>query len=57
MARTAYADLIPLMRGNRWRGASLRGIAKTLNNQGHALRGGGPWTAIQVKRILSRYSS
>lgn len=57
LARAAYADLIPLMRGNRSRGASLRGIAKTLNDQGHTLRGGGPWTAIQVKRVLDRYSS
>jgi DNA invertase Pin-like site-specific DNA recombinase len=56
LARAAYADLIPLMQAYRSDGASLRGIAKTLNVQGHTLRGGGPWTAIQVKRVLDRAS-
>jgi hypothetical protein len=58
-ARTAsaYAYIVPFMHGLRQDGASLRGIAMTLNGQGHTLRGGGPWTAIQVKRVLDRYSS
>jgi DNA invertase Pin-like site-specific DNA recombinase len=57
LAREAYADLIPLMHGLRQGGASLRGIVKALNGRGHTLRGGGPWSAIQVKRVLDRYSS
>jgi DNA invertase Pin-like site-specific DNA recombinase len=54
-AVAAYADLIPSIRSLRDEGRSLRQIAKTLNEQGHTLRGGGPWSAIQVSRILRRY--
>ena len=55
MAKAAYADLIPGVRAWRGEGKSLRQIAKALNDQGHTLRGGGPWTAIQVSRVLKRY--
>jgi DNA invertase Pin-like site-specific DNA recombinase len=57
LADEAYADIITLMQAERSNGASLRGIAKSLNAQGHTLRRGGPWTAVQVKRVLERYSS
>lgn len=54
-AIAAYADLIPSLRSLREEGRSLRQIAKTLTDQGHTLRGGTPWTAIQVSRVLKRY--
>ena len=56
-AKQAYSYIVPFMCEERRRGASLRGLAKTLNAQGHRLRGGGPWTAVQVMRVLDRYSS
>ena len=54
-AKAAYSDLIPGMKSLREEGKSLRHIAKILNGQGHTLRGGTPWTAIQVSRVLKRY--
>ena len=55
-AKAAYSDLIPGMRSLREGGGkSLRHIAKILNGQGHTLRGGTPWTAIQVSRVLKKY--
>jgi len=56
-AKQAYSYIVPFMCEERRRGASLRGLARTLNAQGHRLRGGGPWTAVQVMRVLDRYSS
>jgi DNA invertase Pin-like site-specific DNA recombinase len=54
-AKAAYADLVPSIRTWREAGESLRTIAKNLNAQGHTLRGGGPWTAVQISRVLKRY--
>jgi hypothetical protein len=56
-AQQAYYYVVPFMCEERRRDASLRGLARTLNAQGHRLRGGGPWTAVQVMRVLDCYSS
>jgi DNA invertase Pin-like site-specific DNA recombinase len=53
-ASEAYADLSPSMVTMRAEGLSLRAIAERLNSEGHTLRGGGRWNAVQVSRVLQR---
>jgi DNA invertase Pin-like site-specific DNA recombinase len=55
LANEAYRDIYPLMRDMRQGGATLWRIAHHLNDIGHTTRRGGPWGAIQVKRVLDRY--
>ena len=50
----AYADLAPWMVELRSEGKSLREIAAALNGEGHTTRRGGPWTKMQVSRVLGR---
>ena len=53
-ARTAYDDLLPVMREWRTFGLSLGAIAGRLNQMGHSTRSGKQWNPVQVKRILDR---
>ncbi len=53
-AREAVADLLPVMQSLREQGESLRRIASRLNLLNQRTRGGNPWSATQVKRVLDR---
>ena len=50
----AYADLVPIMKGWKAEGATLRAIADRLNADGHQTRTGGAWGPVQVMRALTR---
>jgi DNA invertase Pin-like site-specific DNA recombinase len=50
----SYADLAPTMKELRADGATLQGIAKKLNKEGHTTRRGRPWNPVQVARVLER---
>jgi len=56
-AREAYAPLVPLIRELRSAGLSLRGIADILNGTGHNTRQGSNWSAVQVSRVLEKFST
>ncbi len=53
-ARTAYADLIPVVRELRNAGQSYREISRELNTLGHTTRTGREWNPVQVMRIINR---
>jgi DNA invertase Pin-like site-specific DNA recombinase len=53
-AANAYTDLLPVMREWRGFGLSLAAVADRLNQMGQTTRGGRPWNAVQVKRVLDR---
>lgn len=55
-ARTAYAALLPELRGWRQSGLSYREIAGLLNGSGHTSRTGVTWNHAQVRRVLARDS-
>jgi DNA invertase Pin-like site-specific DNA recombinase len=50
----ANSDLVPHLQKLRERGLSLRAIADCLNDDGHTTRTDKPWTAVQVRLVLSR---
>jgi hypothetical protein len=56
-ARAAYAPIVPLIRELRSAGLSLGGIADILNGTGHNTRRGSNWSAMQVSRVLSKFST
>jgi DNA invertase Pin-like site-specific DNA recombinase len=51
-AREAYADLFPMILQLRGEGASLREVARQLNEEGHSTRSGGKWNPVQVQRVI-----
>lgn len=53
-AREAYADLVPLMRGLREKGASMRAIAAHLNEMGHRNQRRHPWSIANVRAVFVR---
>lgn len=53
-AAAHYAEILPLVRELRNRGLSLRAIARRLADAGPATRSGRPWSATQVRRIISQ---
>jgi DNA invertase Pin-like site-specific DNA recombinase len=53
-AVVAYALVNPLVRSWRADGLTLGAIAEKLNEGGYRTRGGTPWAAMQVKRVLDR---
>lgn len=53
-AERAYDHLAGMIAGWRSQGCSLREIAAKLDAQGHQTRRGKPWSAEQVRRVLSR---
>jgi DNA invertase Pin-like site-specific DNA recombinase len=53
-AVVAYALVSPLVRSWRADGQTLGQIAEKLNEGGYTTRGGTPWAAMQVKRVLDR---
>jgi DNA invertase Pin-like site-specific DNA recombinase len=53
-AVVAYALVSPLVRSWRADGLTLGAIADRLNEGGYTTRGGTPWAAMQVKRVLDR---
>lgn len=53
-ADSAYVHLAGTIAAGRAAGRSLREIAAALNAEGHRTRGGKPWNAMQVKRVLDR---
>ncbi len=54
-ARAFYGPLSPMLLELRAQGLSLRAIAQELDRLGIKTRyGAGAWTAMQVKRVLSR---
>lgn len=50
----AYRDLVPYVQKLRERALSLRAIASRMNDDGHTTRADKPWTAVQVRLVLSR---
>jgi DNA invertase Pin-like site-specific DNA recombinase len=55
-AKADYADLVPIIAECRDAGDSLRTIAAKLNGLGHTTRSGGPWNAVTVRNVLTKYS-
>lgn len=53
-ARDAYVDIIPVIRGLRGQGQTLRQIAEQLNRLNQTTRTGKPWNQVQVMRVLDR---
>jgi DNA invertase Pin-like site-specific DNA recombinase len=53
-ASKAYEDLAPYALTLRGSGASLRAIARQLNDDGHRTRTDAPWSQVQVSRLLAR---
>ena len=53
-ANKRAADLAPTIRDLQAGGASLRGVAADLNAKGIPTARGGPWSAVQVQRVLAR---
>lgn len=51
-ARARVDDLTPVLRELQAGGASLRGMAHTLNERGISAPRGGSWSAVQVRRAL-----
>jgi DNA invertase Pin-like site-specific DNA recombinase len=56
MAKEAYADLYPTVKGLREQGLSLQAIADNLNATGHTTRRDKRWSPPQIARILRRLS-
>ncbi len=48
----SYADLVPIVRSFRARGATLQAIANEMNRMGHTTRRGKVWSRTQVSRLL-----
>jgi DNA invertase Pin-like site-specific DNA recombinase len=56
-ATEAYQDLGPRIANWRAEGLSLRAVAERLNADGETTRNGKPWNAVQVLRVLERFSA
>lgn len=50
--KAAYQDVRADILDTRASGTTLQGIASHLNQSGHSTRGGKPWSAMQVLRVL-----
>jgi Recombinase len=54
LADRRAADVAPVIRELQTAGLSLRGIAAALGERGIPTPRGGPWSAVQVSRVLAR---
>ncbi|MHC5536655.1 recombinase family protein [Singulisphaera rosea] len=50
----AYALITPRILKMKGEGQTMKGIADTLNSEGHVTRNGAKWSTVQVYRILER---